>query len=71
MNNSRYQDLKLAERGALLSIWAYVILSVIKLTFATMTNSESLRADAFNNITAWRMAAYETGRAAGRQRKEG
>ena len=51
MNNSRYQDLKLAERGALLSIWAYVILSVIKLTFATMTNSESLRADAFNNIT--------------------
>ena len=51
MNNSRYQDLKLAERVALLSIWAYVILSVIKLTFATMTNSESLRADAFNNIT--------------------
>lgn len=51
MNNSRYQDLKLAERGALLSIWAYVILSVIKLTFANMSHSESLRADAFNNIT--------------------
>jgi cation diffusion facilitator family transporter len=51
MNNSRYQDLKLAERGALLSIWAYVILSIIKLTVANMTHSESLRADGFNNIT--------------------
>lgn len=51
MKNSRYQDLKLAERGALISIWAYVILSVIKLTFANMSHSESLRADAFNNIT--------------------
>ncbi|GFH43133.1 cation transporter [Lactococcus hodotermopsidis] len=51
MKNSRYQDLKLAERGALLSIWAYVILSLIKIIVATMTHSESLRADGFNNVT--------------------
>ncbi|MDR1606563.1 MAG: cation diffusion facilitator family transporter [Streptococcaceae bacterium] len=51
MKNTRYQDLKLAERGALLSIWAYLILSVLKLTVANLTHSESLRADAFNNIT--------------------
>lgn len=51
MNNSRYQDLKLAERGALLSIWAYIVLSILKLVIANMTHSESLRADGFNNIT--------------------
>ncbi|GFH40964.1 cation diffusion facilitator family transporter [Lactococcus insecticola] len=51
MENSRYKDLKLAERGALLSIWAYVILSLIKISVSSMTHSESLRADGFNNVT--------------------
>ena len=51
MKNTRYQDLKLAERGALISIWAYVVLSILKLVIANTTHSESLRADGFNNIT--------------------
>ncbi|XOQ37794.1 MAG: ZT-dimer domain-containing protein [Lactococcus sp.] len=51
MKNTRYQDLKLAERGALISIWAYLILSILKLVIANTTHSESLRADGFNNIT--------------------
>lgn len=51
MNTSRYQDLKLAERGALISIWAYIVLSILKLVIANTTHSESLRADGFNNIT--------------------
>ncbi|OFI48250.1 cation transporter [Floricoccus tropicus] len=51
MNNSRIKELKMAERGALISIVAYVVLSIIKIAVANVTNSESLRADGFNNIT--------------------
>jgi len=51
MNNSRINDLKLAERGAIISILAYIILSILKITVANVVNSESLRADGFNNIT--------------------
>ncbi|WEV45460.1 cation diffusion facilitator family transporter [Streptococcaceae bacterium ESL0687] len=51
MSNSRVKELKLAERGALISIIAYVVLSIIKIAVANITNSESLRADGFNNIT--------------------
>ncbi|MFZ2347449.1 cation diffusion facilitator family transporter [Lactococcus chungangensis] len=51
MKNTRYQDFKLAERGALISIWAYVVLSILKLVIANTTHSESLQADGFNNIT--------------------
>ncbi|WEV60966.1 cation diffusion facilitator family transporter [Streptococcaceae bacterium ESL0729] len=51
MSNSRVKELKLAERGALISIIAYVVLSIIKIAVANLTNSESLRADGFNNIT--------------------
>lgn len=44
-------NLKLAERGALLSIVAYVVLSGIKLAAGEFFHSEALRADAFNNIS--------------------
>jgi cation diffusion facilitator family transporter len=49
--NTRSNDLKLAERGALISIWAYVVLSIIKLIIGNWAHSESLSADGFNNVT--------------------
>ncbi|MDR1567102.1 MAG: cation diffusion facilitator family transporter [Streptococcaceae bacterium] len=48
---NRYDELKLAEKGVLLSIVAYIFLSGIKLAIGEMSNSQSLIADAFNNIT--------------------
>lgn len=47
----RYNDLKLGERGAIFSIIAYVILSIIKLAVAYMSDSEALKADGLNNST--------------------
>lgn len=43
-------NLKLAERGAIVSISAYVLLSGIKLVSSEIFHSDALRADAFNNI---------------------
>lgn len=44
-------NLKRAERGAILSIFAYLLLSGIKLTAGTVFHSSALTADAFNNIS--------------------
>lgn len=44
-------NLKLAERGAVLSILAYLLLSGVKLTAGTFFHSAALTADAFNNIS--------------------
>ncbi|MGQ7335748.1 cation diffusion facilitator family transporter [Streptococcus suis] len=49
--NQTVSNLKLAERGALLSIGTYIILSIIKLTAGQLFHSDALRADAFNNIS--------------------
>ncbi|CYU67922.1 cation diffusion facilitator family transporter [Streptococcus suis] len=49
--NQNVTNLKLAERGALLSIGAYIILSGIKLVAGQLFHSDALRADAFNNIS--------------------
>ncbi|SDI15259.1 cation diffusion facilitator family transporter [Planococcus glaciei] len=47
----KYQDLKRGERGAYLSIVAYLFLSAIKLLVGQLTGSEALLADGFNNTT--------------------
>lgn len=44
-------NLKLAERGATLSIVAYLLLSGIKLSAGSLFHSDALTADAFNNIS--------------------
>lgn len=43
--------LKLAQRGAYLSIITYIILSVLKLYFGVFYDSAAVRADALNNMT--------------------
>lgn len=45
------QNLKLAERGAIISITAYIALSGIKLAAGHIFHSDALTADAFNNIS--------------------
>ncbi|NQJ22074.1 cation transporter [Streptococcus suis] len=47
----QFQNLKLAERGAIVSITAYIALSGIKLAAGSMFHSDALTADAFNNIS--------------------
>ena len=49
--DNQYDRSKLAERGARISIIAYIVLSVIKLAVGYFTNSEALTADGFNNST--------------------
>ncbi|RSK26136.1 cation transporter [Bacillus sp. HMF5848] len=44
-------DLKRGERGAWLSIFAYIFLSILKLTVGIIGGSEALRADGLNNST--------------------
>lgn len=51
LSQQRYDDLKLGERGAYISIFAYIILAALKLFIGFMTNSEALKADGFNNST--------------------
>jgi cation diffusion facilitator family transporter len=46
-----YEDIKQGEKGAMLSIFAYIILSAIKLTIGYLTGSEALSADGLNNST--------------------
>ncbi|MFS0862318.1 cation diffusion facilitator family transporter [Fredinandcohnia sp. 179-A 10B2 NHS] len=47
----RYNDLKLGERGAIISIVVYLLLATLKLVISYLTDSEALRADGFNNTT--------------------
>lgn len=49
--NNMYNDIEDGEKGAWLSIIAYICLSVLKLTIGKITNSEALLADGFNNST--------------------
>lgn len=46
-----YTNLRRGERGAMLSIGAYIFLSVLKLTFGFAGSSEALKADGLNNLT--------------------
>lgn len=43
--------LKLAERGPIVSICVYLVLAVTKLVIGNQLSSDSLRADAFNNLS--------------------
>jgi len=47
----KYNNLKLAERGARISIIAYVMLSIFKLIVGYISNSKALMADGLNNTT--------------------
>ncbi|HZG71020.1 MAG TPA: cation diffusion facilitator family transporter [Chondromyces sp.] len=47
----KYHNLKLGERGAKISIAAYLVLSSFKIMIGYMSNSEALKADGFNNAT--------------------
>lgn len=51
MEEQAYLDLKRGERGAIISIIAYLCLSVLKLIIGYIANSEALKADGFNNAT--------------------
>ncbi len=51
MEDSRYSNLKLGERGAIISIITYICLSILKLIIAYISDSEALRADGLNNTT--------------------
>jgi cation diffusion facilitator family transporter len=46
-----FMDLKRGERGAIISIIAYICLSVVKLAVGYIGNSEALKADGLNNVT--------------------
>ncbi|MEH7076480.1 cation diffusion facilitator family transporter [Neobacillus drentensis] len=51
MKEQGYLDLKRGERGAIISIIAYICLSSLKLTIGFIANSEALKADGLNNLT--------------------
>ncbi|SET09467.1 cation diffusion facilitator family transporter [Paenibacillus sp. NFR01] len=47
----RFENLKLGERGAIVSIIAYICLSALKLIIGNFSGSEALKADGLNNAT--------------------
>lgn len=51
MDQERFDNLKLGEKGAMLSIAVYLILSILKLVIGFSAGSEALRADGLNNVT--------------------
>ncbi|MER2174845.1 MAG: cation diffusion facilitator family transporter [Carnobacterium sp.] len=51
MIKDRYEELKLAERGAVLSIVTYLFIAILKLIIANYSGSSALRADGLNNTT--------------------
>ncbi|MCM3117206.1 cation diffusion facilitator family transporter [Neobacillus sp. MER 74] len=51
MNEQGYLDLRKGERGAIISIVAYIILSSLKLSVGFIAHSEALKADGLNNVT--------------------
>ncbi len=51
MMKERYEELKTAERGAIVSITAYVVLAAFKLVVGSLSNSNALTADGLNNFT--------------------
>lgn len=46
-----YENIKQGEKGAWLSIFAYLVLAAVKLTIGYTSNSEALMADGLNNST--------------------
>ncbi|EKN66400.1 transport protein [Neobacillus bataviensis LMG 21833] len=51
MDTEKYQNLKLGERGAIISMIAYICLSIIKLAIGYISDSAALKADGLNNTT--------------------
>ena len=51
MEEQKYKDLKMGERGAIISIIAYIFLSIIKLVVGYISDSAALKADGLNNTT--------------------
>ncbi|MDQ0970750.1 cation diffusion facilitator family transporter [Neobacillus niacini] len=51
MEEQGFLDLKRGERGAIVSIIAYICLSALKLAVGYIANSEALKADGLNNLT--------------------
>lgn len=51
MQNTRSNNLKLAEKGVWVSILAYIILSIGQIVVAQLTHSAALKANGFNNLT--------------------
>jgi len=51
LEEQAYLDLKKGERGAIISIFAYVCLSAFKLIVGFLADSEALQADGLNNAT--------------------
>jgi cation diffusion facilitator family transporter len=51
MEENRFLELKAAEKGAIVGIVAYILLSCLKLVVGTLLHSASLLADGLNNFT--------------------
>lgn len=51
LEEKKYNDLKLGEKGAYISIVAYLCLSILKLIIGYVSGSEALKADGLNNTT--------------------
>ncbi|MGD6965739.1 cation diffusion facilitator family transporter [Rossellomorea vietnamensis] len=51
MDQQKYANLKIGEKAVIVSIAAYILLSIIKLTIGYSADSEALRADGLNNTT--------------------
>src|SRR5690625_4210401 len=51
MDEQKYKALRLGERGAIISIIAYIIFSILKLVVGYMSDSDALKADGLNNTT--------------------
>ncbi|BDR57320.1 cation diffusion facilitator family transporter [Xylocopilactobacillus apis] len=51
MSQTQVEDFKKAEKGAIISIAAYTIISIFKIVVGKIGNSEALSADGFNNFT--------------------
>src|SRR5437667_4134184 len=51
MKEQKYKNLRIGERGAIISIVAYICLSIIKLVVGYISDSAALKADGLNNTT--------------------
>jgi cation diffusion facilitator family transporter len=51
MQNKSVENIKIAEHGAWVALWAYVFLTALMFYSSYLLNSQSLRANAFNNLT--------------------
>lgn len=51
VDEQKYGNLKLGERGAIISIVAYIFFSILKLVIGYISDSDALKADGLNNTT--------------------